>query len=599
LLVWAAGALYGAAYLKRGWVPHDEGTLGQTAERVLAGQLPHRDFDDVYTGGLTYVNAAAFRIFGETLLAPRIVLFLVFLAWVPAIYWIASRFGSPGASAAVTLAAVAFSIPNYSCAIPSWYNLFLATFGVVALLRYIESPSSGWLFVAGVCGGVSFLFKVSGLYFVAAGLLFLVFREQGPGRRERTRKLTAYSAFATLCLGMFVGVLFLVTRRELTFVAFLEFVAPGAALALLCVLRGLGKDSRTAGERFVDLFGTLLPFLAGVALPIALFLIPYVRGGAVADFVNGVFVLPFRRFDFAAQKPAGFSPNKLLAVITLGGLLLAGYLGRGRSLGLRVLVTVGLVAALLEARTHPKVFEAVWAPLALLIPLGVLAGAIVLWKQRGRLSFARQQQFMLVLAVLAVCTLIQLPFSVGIYFCYIAPLIPVVLLALYSTSEKMQRFLPAAVLLFYVAFLAFEITPAYIYVMGSFYQPNPQTAALALPRAGGLRVDPEEAAVYDELIPKVEEHAGGSPFIYAAPDCPEVYFLSGRRNPTRTLFDFFDDANGHTQRVLQTIESHNVNAIVIQTAPAFSDDMAPDLVSGLRQRFPHSDEIGKFELRWK
>ena len=63
VVVWLLSLVYMAAYVKRGWVPHDEGTLGLSAERVLQGQLPHRDFDD-YTGGLTFVHALAFRLFG-------------------------------------------------------------------------------------------------------------------------------------------------------------------------------------------------------------------------------------------------------------------------------------------------------------------------------------------------------------------------------------------------------------------------------------------------------------------------------------------------------------------------------------------------------
>jgi hypothetical protein len=34
--------------------------------------------------------------------------------------------------------------------------------------------------------------------------------------------------------------------------------------------------------------------------------------------------------------------------------------------------------------------------------------------------------------------------------------------------------------------------------------------------------------------------------IDATPDCPEVYFLYGFRNPTRTLFDFGDEQAGRT-----------------------------------------------------
>jgi hypothetical protein len=53
-VVLALSALLLAAHLRQGWIPHDEGTLGLSAERVLRGDLPHRDFDEVYTGGLSY-----------------------------------------------------------------------------------------------------------------------------------------------------------------------------------------------------------------------------------------------------------------------------------------------------------------------------------------------------------------------------------------------------------------------------------------------------------------------------------------------------------------------------------------------------------------
>jgi hypothetical protein len=68
LLVWMFSVTYVACNLKRGWVPHDEGILAQAAERILHGEMPHRDFDDPYTGGLSYLNAAGFRMLGTNLL---------------------------------------------------------------------------------------------------------------------------------------------------------------------------------------------------------------------------------------------------------------------------------------------------------------------------------------------------------------------------------------------------------------------------------------------------------------------------------------------------------------------------------------------------
>jgi len=60
IVVWIGSALYVGARLNRGWVPHDEGALGHSAERVLAGQLPHRDFDETCTGGLSFLNGIPF-----------------------------------------------------------------------------------------------------------------------------------------------------------------------------------------------------------------------------------------------------------------------------------------------------------------------------------------------------------------------------------------------------------------------------------------------------------------------------------------------------------------------------------------------------------
>ncbi|HVO80646.1 MAG TPA: glycosyltransferase family 39 protein [Terriglobales bacterium] len=602
LLVWALCAVYSATLLRRGWVPHDEGTIGQSAARVLAGQLPHRDFDDVYTGGLGCLNALAMRVFGESLLAPRIALFLCFLAWVPAVYSIASRFTSAVVAGFITLLAAAWSIPVYSSAAPSWYNLFLATFGLAALLRYLDTNSARWLFLAGLCGGISFVFKVSGLYFIASALLFFVFVEQdvhppasGPGKR------TLYSLLIIGGLIAFFAAVFAVVRKNLSAVAVVEFVVPAAALAFFCIWREMQGGRIEAPRRFSVLARMLLPFLAGAALPVLIYLIPYVLSGSLFSLINGVFILPARRFDFAARRPPGFGPARILATIALVTLLVAAYRSRGRSWTTRLGVAAVLLVVFVTARTHPTVFAAAWAPLALLVPLGALAGVLLL----GNTAFSernpplRRRQLMLLLSVTVVCSLIQLPFAVGVYFCYAAPLVILALLALFSTAQQPSRFLLGSVLVFYLAFVVFLVTPGFVYVMGSYYQPDPQTQRLNLARAGGLRVDPAEAREYEQLIPMVQQHAGGSEFIYAGPDCPEVYFLSGKRNPTRTLFDFFDPPEGRTPRILATLDSRQVKVAAILLQPAFSPPMASDLLAALRERFPNAAKIGKFEVRWR
>src|SRR2546427_11417424 len=50
IVVWGISGIYEGRHLKRGWVPHDEGAFAQSADRVLHGELPHRDYTEVYTG---------------------------------------------------------------------------------------------------------------------------------------------------------------------------------------------------------------------------------------------------------------------------------------------------------------------------------------------------------------------------------------------------------------------------------------------------------------------------------------------------------------------------------------------------------------------
>jgi len=91
LIVWAASALYMASHLLRGWVPHDEGAFAESADRVLEGQLPHRDFVELYTGRLSFVHALAFRLMSVNLATLRYVLFAAFLTWIPAAYYAATN----------------------------------------------------------------------------------------------------------------------------------------------------------------------------------------------------------------------------------------------------------------------------------------------------------------------------------------------------------------------------------------------------------------------------------------------------------------------------------------------------------------------------
>lgn len=574
-----------AWYLRRGWVPHDEGAFGEAALRVLGGELPHRDYDELYTGGLTYLHALGFRALGIDLASLRIVLFAWFLAWVPAVYCVASRWASPLVAGSVTLLAVAWSVPNYAAAVPSWYNLFFATFGVLALLRHLEHGSRRALFVAGLAGGVSVLVKSPGLYYVGGVLLFLLYRAQ---RLAGTDGASGRAAVLTVVLALPVVALLALVRSPFGAAPVVQFVLPIGALVLVIV-----RDAWRRAGNLAALGRLVVPFVLGAAAPIAAFVVPYALAGALPALVRGLFVLPAKRLSFArVELPALASGWPIVPVLAAAWIAAAG------PRRLRTVATVAVAAVLagvfVSSGTSRTAYGFAWHALDLVVPALVVAGAALVASEAG--CDRRRQQAMLLLCVLAPANLVRFPFSAPIYFCYVAPLVVLSAAAVIALLDAPPRGLVAALGGFYLAFAVLRVTPGFIYAMGIHAQPDPETVRLTLPRAGGLRVAPDEATEYERLIPLVQAHGAGE-FIYAGPDCPEVYFLAERRNPGRELFDFFDDTDRRT-RVLRAIETHDVRVVVLSSRPQFSP-RDRELERALAARFPETERVGRFEVRWR
>jgi 4-amino-4-deoxy-L-arabinose transferase-like glycosyltransferase len=601
LVVLAISVAYVGRHLSRGWMPFDDGALAQSAERLLQGELPHRDFDDPYTGGLAFLNAGAFKLFGLTLWSMRLVLLAAFVAWVPAVYHVASRLVRPVAAGAITILSVVWSLPNYTAAMPSWYNLFLATFGTAALFRHLEDGRWRWLVAAGVAGGLSILVKVAGLYYVAAVLLFLVFRAHAQARDEagpNAPRGTAYVLFVTASLIAFVGALGLLVRRQLALPEVSHFILPGTAIAALLVRNEWTQAAGDSRARFRRLFRLLVPFVAGVALPVALFLVPYLRSGSVDALAYGVFVLPMKRFAFAVSRVL-----PLIAMVTVVPLALLAVLARvarGRAAQVAgVLVVLALAVLFVVTGRSDPIYRSVWYSVQMLLPGLVIAGVLVLARPRAADvgNPLLRPRTMLLLCVAALGNLIQFPYFVPNYFCYVAPLIVLVAVALCRYLRPRTALIPGAVLLFFITFAAVRMNNSTLYTMGVVYQPYLQTMPLGVDR-GGLEVPVVHAEAYRRMVHLLRAKARGG-YTWASPDCPEVYFLSGLRNPTRTLFDFFDEPAGRTARVLHALEQHGVTVVVMNARPAFSLQISDDLVAALEKRYPYAANIGPFQVRWR
>ena len=597
--------IYTGLHINKGWVPADDGSLSQSALRVMQGQLPHRDFGEIYTGGLSFIHALAFRVLGVNLMSLRICVFLFFLAWLPAVYYIASRFTSALAAGVITLLAVAWSYPNYPAAMPSWYNLFFATFGAAALLCYLDVRTRRWLFVAGVCGGVSILIKVIGAYYIAGVLLFLAFLEQSESSEgsfgnsplettsdEPSEKQSSWSyrLFSVSALLLFLATVIRVLGDRLGMADLYHFVLPSAVVVGLILLGEAGVRAGSA-QRFKTMFHALIPFLSGLATPIVIFLIPYLRSGALWKFISGVTASAVSRsVGLGVVRPLGI--EKIVFVLPLVGVLAAAMYWdkfQGKLIG----AALGLGAAVLVFRATQS-FEfvlGIWQSVAMLTPLAVLLGAVLVWARRNPDAHEKleRQQVVLLISLAATCTLVQFPFAAAIYLSYAVPLTFLALVAIVSTGKtQCGTYALAAVLGLYLTFGVVSLVPRYIYeitwVVGSM-----QT--MQTPRAGGLKI--EEAVFFDQLAGFLREHSPNG-LMFAGNDCPELFFLSGLKNVAH------DDGGVPPEEILKVIQADDLNLVVINDAPFFPGAaMRPDVKAEVAKRFPNTTRFGIFQVFWK
>jgi hypothetical protein len=585
-----------AARIHDGFDPADDPVLAHAAERVLHGERPQVDFHDVYAGALSHVGAASFEMFGTALLAPRIMLLLFFVPAVAALWYIASKMLGPAAASLVTLLAAAWSVPQYPCPNGSWYMLYFAIFATAALFCFVETRRRRWIFAAGAFAGIAILFKVTGLYVVAGGMLFLLFDEQTCEPAEGKVRLSGFSVLVVGLLLLFCGALVFLVRSHSGPAEYYHFVLPGSALSALLVYREWESRHVPSVSRLQALAGRLLPFLVGACIPIAAYLMPYMVAGQVGVWFHGVFVAPFARVNSAHWAPIG--PIAVLLSLPIFGLIAFDIGLRGEK-DRRIALAgscLGCAAAMYLAFRSPYFAGLTWLSVATAIPLlSVIAVVLLLGtKCRGKST----SQFLLLVAMTAMCSLNQYPFSAPIYFCYVAPLLILAMTALVAIRPHPGPSIVVPAALFFLVFAVAILMPNQIYSKGLTLHPDVQKA-FSIPRARGIRGSIDVVERYERVCDEIAAHGGSGP-IYAGPDASGLYFLTGRKNPTPVLFDFLAGDDDRPDRILADIDRAQVGVVAINHAIRIpSGPMPAELLNALRSRFPESKTIDNFEIRWK
>lgn len=594
--LWVASAAYLLPFIDRGWIPHDEGVLGQSAERVLRGELPHRDFQELYTGGLSFLHAAVFRLRGVRIHSTREAFLLFSLLFLPAFYAAALRFGGVFRSAVLTLLVLVWTVPNHFSGMPSWYNLFFATFATLLLFRHAEKGTRWPLFLAGVCSGLAVLVKLHGLFVVAAGALSLVFREESTAPEEQGGRARAFIIAKSAALVLFVVALASVVAKRPAAMEYLHFVVPAAALCGVLIAREARRESGPASSvRLGRLVSLLVPFGAGVALPIAVFLLRY--RSDLGGLARGLFAGPSARLT--TPRLAVWLPpvSSLVPGLILGAgiLILPGLLRTRKSRWMAGVIAAAIAAVLMVASSEDPAYRAVVLSARTLGVVAVLAACAATVRAPGN---AGAQKAFVAAAMAAMVMLVQFPFAAPIYLCYA---VPPVLLAVAAVLRLRSAEAPATLepvlavaAAFFIAFGVFRANVGSPYSFGNRFEPWPVSVPLRLERAGIL-VTAGEAQVYEPLTAAVREAAAGGA-IFAGPDCPEVPFLAAVPSLSPSLVAFLAGPIREPGPHLDLLRSSGARAVVVNRRPDFSPLVSDGVQAELARALPSSRNFGRFTV---
>jgi Dolichyl-phosphate-mannose-protein mannosyltransferase len=584
--------VYLALFVPRGWIPHDEGMIGQSAERVLNGEMPHVDYEEPYTGGLSWLHALVFRFAGVDLIYPRWLLLAGAVVAQVLVYLILSRYVRPLGAAMGAWLALGWSFPNYFAALPSWWVLICALACVWAFLRFVETGSLRYAAAAGLAAGFSILIKQTGLYVLVALVMALLY-DGDVNERERSAWWPGRLVCASVAVaGVALALLILSARLSLSDLLYLFLPI------LVCSRLLLASDGRAASRQSWD---ALLPAGAAVcaaALPLLFFVAPYVVDQQVGALINGLFILPQKRMQFASLELP--EAHWLLAGVPLLAILmpLPARL-RISALETRPAVVVMWLAGLAVLVTSLSAFtsyQVIWQ--AARSCSAILPIAVCSLVMSGRVHDRMQRRNLFGIATfLAWASLVQVPFSAPIYFCYVTPLAVIAAVAVAANTTSLHRpalAVSAAVLL---AFALVSMNRGYVYNLGGVHRLFTFDEPLGLKRAS-LRVSTADAVTYRRVTTLIASHIGDGQLV-AGPDAPEVYFLTGRFSPSGTLFDFFTDQVSAEGGLNDLPGLPGASVVVLNHGRRFSLGPSAHLAAKVRRMFPHSEGVGTLEVRWR
>ena len=523
---------------------------------------------------------------------PRWLLFAVAVLGQVFVYLILRRHLQPIGAAIGAWLALAWSFPNYFASLPSWWLLVCALACLWAFLRYVDTGLLRYAAVAGLAAGISILIKQTGLYVLVALVMTLLY---GGGRDEQDARV--WWPGRMLCAGVAVaavGLAFTILAARLALSDLLYLLLP----ILACSRVLLADDARRSSRATWEALAAPAVAVAVAALPLLCFVAPYLVDHQIGRLITGLFILPQKRVQFASfeMPPAQWilAGLPLLAAVMPLPIFARVPALSSRVTGVTLWVAGGLlvVASLYNFTSYQIIWQAARG-FAALLPVAICA---VIMSKHARDARERRVLFGFA-AFLAWPSLVQIPFSAPIYFCYVTPLAVVAAVAVAGHNAVLPRRVIGVAAAVLLTFALVSMNRGYVYNLGGIHRVFALDTPLGLERAS-LRMNRADAVTYRRVVELISIHIGDGQLV-AGPDCPEVYFLTGRSSASGTLFEFFTATGPAEGGVNDMPGLPAASVVVLNHGRRFSQGPSTALAAKVRRLFPYSEGVGTFEVRWR
>ena len=177
LLIFLLSLAYLRFFFNYTTINHDEGFVLQGAQRILGGEMPHRDFFSFFTPGSYYWMALFFKLFGSSMGVARAVLMVEGALFSVFTYLAARRVASRASALLAAYCVTLTCLPFRFSVLHNWDSTLWACLALYAALRFLERPGTGWALATGSLTALTCLFEQSkgaGLVLgLSAGFLIL------------------------------------------------------------------------------------------------------------------------------------------------------------------------------------------------------------------------------------------------------------------------------------------------------------------------------------------------------------------------------------------------------------------------------------------